>query len=393
MNLDLGHINKVSSVSVVITDEGYYFDVLNVVTKKKELKIASIHNRIKTVDELIKVAGKYSSFILHFSGKGVLNKKLKNTPNFRQKMLFDTNFDDFYFTDVINQEYVFCSMIRKNVANDIINQFNLKLNHVISIASGPFISTALSDILKTDSLQTKNYILQLHNKQLIDFTKNKDSQSKNYYLSNTKVKGYEIYALAHSLVFFKPNKQIVLPQDSTIETLKEETKQKNIFIRFGAAMLLFFLSILMGNMIYLNVLNKKISNNYSILAASEQNLSLVTVLTEEKNRKEKILNSSGLLSKQFLTFYLKEITNSVPSKISFNNIELKPITNEIRNNFKIEIDEKNIYIEGVTVSSNLLSKWIKKLEEKEWTGKIDIINYYFSKGIGEFELKIEIINV
>ena len=45
---------------------------------------------------------------------------------------------------------------------------------------------------------------------------------------------------------------------------------------------------------------------------------------------------------------------------------------------------------GKTPTSNILSEWITKIKQKSWIGKIDILNYVYNKGIGEFELKIEI---
>ena len=94
-----------------------------------------------------------------------------------------------------------------------------------------------------------------------------------------------------------------------------------------------------------------------------------------------------------MSYYLIELSNSVPREISFTRVSVRPYLNEIKKNFKIEIDDNVIYVIGESVSSNLLSEWINKIERKDWIGKIDILSYVYSKGRGEFELKIEIVNV
>jgi hypothetical protein len=106
-----------------------------------------------------------------------------------------------------------------------------------------------------------------------------------------------------------------------------------------------------------------------------------------------MLSSSGLMNKQFLSFFLKEFSNSSPNEIVFDRISIRPYTNEIKKNFKIEINENIIYVLGETQTSNILSEWINQIKQKDWIGKIDILNYVYSKGRGEFELKIEIVNV
>jgi hypothetical protein len=145
--------------------------------------------------------------------------------------------------------------------------------------------------------------------------------------------------------------------------------------------------------VYLDDLNKEISKNYDKLSLSEKTLQQIGVLNQEKDRKEKMLNTSGLLNNRFLSFYLMELSNSLPKNISFSSIAIRPVRNEIKKNFKIDIEQNVIYVMGESMSSNILSKWIKDLKLKDWIGNVDILNYFYTKGRGEFELKIEILNV
>lgn len=394
MNFNLGHITKISSVSVNITDDGYYFNVIVVKQKKGLLEIVKKETRIHTVKELLKITGPYTSFIFHFTGKGILNKKVENRPNYQSNILFNANPDEFYFTDLVTNEFVFSSMIRKTVVQEIIDLFNTKLNHIISISTGPFIVEALKSQINSDQVIANDYSIAFEKNNIVDFDKRESNQLKTYSLDNKTVNHNEIVCLAHAALFFNPKDSIVLPEDDQIFiNNKKETEQKNIFMRFGAGMIIFYFFLLFGNRLYVDTLNKTISTNFEKLALSEQTMQAISKLKEEKLRKEKMLSSSGLLNKQFLSYYLMELSNSLPYAISFTNVSLRPYINEVKRSFKIEIEENIIYVLGESESSNLLSEWIKKLERKDWISKIDILNYFYSKGKGEFELKIEIINV
>ena len=392
MNLNLGHINSIASVNIILKDDNYSFNVVLIKKRKGLLQIVAKTTNVQTVKEVLKITGKYCSVILHFTGKGVLNKKVDNTPNYRSKVFMNANLDDFYFTDVESNNSIFISVIRKSVAQEIIDLFNLKLNHILSVSSGPFITQVLKSQLPFNSILSNEYELTFVKEEIQSFEKLSDIKYKNYTLDNKQVNQNLIPAIAHATLFFTSNNSFVLPNDSFSEA-KLETEQKNIFIRFGAFTLIFFMVILLGNMIYLNQLNKTIQTNYQELSLSEETLKKVGTLSEEESRKTKMLQSSGLMNKQFLAFFLKEISNTTPDEITFDRVAIRPFISEVKNNFKIEINENIIYVLGETPSSNVLSEWITKIKQKSWIGKIDILNYIYNKGIGEFELKIEIVNV
>jgi len=305
----------------------------------------------------------------------------------------NTNLEDFYFTDFVSEEFVFTSVIRKNVVQEIIDLFNVKLNHIIGVSSGPFITNILKSQIIGNSIVVNDFELLFEKQELIGYEKLKQDKVKSYLIDNKKVNQNELSAVAHASLFFLLNDNFILPLDDMFSSSKLETEQKNIFIRFGAFMLIFFIVILLGNMIYLDSLNKRINVNYMELSLSEETLNQVGKLSEEKNRKEKMLSSSGLMNKQFLSFFLKELSNSSPNEIVFDKVSIRPYSNEVKKNFKIEIKENIVYVLGETQTSKVLSEWIEQLNQKEWIGEIDILNYIYSKGRGEFELKIEIINV
>ncbi len=198
-----------------------------------------------------------------------------------------------------------------------------------------------------------------------------------------------IAPVAIGATFFNPTEQIVWADNDTVfQFNKEEARQKNIFMRFGMAMLIFFLVLLFGNYVYLGQLNQTIVDNATYLDDYQEQLGEISTLEDEKNRKERLLQSSGLLNRNFLSYYLMEIGNSVPAAISLDNINVRPISGEIKKRKKIDFQEHKLFVSGRSSTSQILSNWIAEIEDYEWLTKVEILNYAYTKNEGVFELEM-----
>ena len=89
-----------------------------------------------------------------------------------------------------------------------------------------------------------------------------------------------------------------------------------------------------------------------------------------------------------MSFYLSEIGLSVPSQISFESIEVRPLIKDIKKKQKIEFNDRLIYIKGFSATSEMLSEWIEDLKTKDWIQKVEIIEYNLIKNQGAFKLEI-----
>ena len=154
------------------------------------------------------------------------------------------------------------------------------------------------------------------------------------------------------------------------------------------AIMLFFLTILTLNYFYLNHLNQVVLDNSFYLSEYDAQLAEIADLNEEVQRKENLLQSSGLLNKNFLSFYLMEIANSVSKEIIFDEIVLRPLKDEIKPRKKIAFEEHLLLVNGRAKTSHILSRWIEKIEQYEWLSKVDILSYDYVHNEGVFELEI-----
>jgi len=392
MKFDLGHIKKLVVVHAVLKGNAAVFHYLTLKKVKDEIQFLAQGEGFSDLDDLLKKTGKNLPVVLHFSGKGILNKKAIKQENFHHSILLNANIDAFYFTDYLEEKYAFSSVIRKDVVGGYLTRFAENDVHIISISSGPFHAALLGEIINKPNLVVMATKLSLKADSILDFSKiaaGEEIEQRYILLGNERIPNNLIPCAAAGAAFFNPNPKVVFPENETVFTTNfEEAKQKNIFTRFGMGMLFFFLVLLFTNYMYLGHLNQVVMDNEVYLSEYNEQLANIADLEDEKNRKEKLLQSSGLLNKNFLSFYLMEIANSVPNEIIFDEIVLRPLKEEIKQRKKIAFEEHLVLVNGRAETSHELSKWIEKMEEKEWLSKVDILRYEYLKNEGVFELEM-----
>ncbi len=395
MKFDLGHIRKITVIHVVLTETIPVFHYLILKLAKDEIEFVKRGENFRDLAVLLKKTTTQFPILLHFSGKGILNRKAVYQENYHHSILLNAAIDAFYFSDYHEDKFVFSSVIRKDVVDEMVNNFTTKKGIVISISSGPFHSALLNQVLLKETFVVDAIRLHFEDNKLHEFDKvaSDDRQiSESLLLGTERLNANFLPCAAAGAAFFKPNEKVIFPNNDSIFNLaKEEAKQKNSFMRFGMGMLFFFLLILFGNHLYVGHLNQMMTDNTVFLFEYDDQLAEIADLEEEKVRKESLLQSSGLLNKRFLSFYLMELANSVPSSITFDEVVVRPLTDEIKQRQKIAFEEHLVWINGRAESSHVLSRWIEVLEEKEWLSKVDILSYEYIKNEGVFELELVVI--
>jgi hypothetical protein len=388
MKLDLGNINQLVCVTVQMNGEKTIFHYIVMKKVKGEIAFGKMNKRIGTIEELVKEISSRYPVLLHFTGKGILNRKIKREENYRHAILLNAQLDDFYFTDYLEEKLAYCSVIRRNSVHQVLEQFAQNKLNVIGVSSGPFISAPLVSFFDKPTYIIDDVLLSME-KELVHSFERLDDPSGSVKIGVDRIDSELLGAVSLGANYFNPSEKLILSTDSTVfVSNKEDARQKNIFHRFGMALMIFFLSLLALNYFYLGHLNDKIEENFVMLSEFEDQLAMLSTLEEEQDRKENLLRSSGLLNRQFLSFYLAELAYSVPSEITFETIAVRPLIQEIKKKQKIEIYDHLILVSGRSKTSDLLSRWIDELKKEEWLSKVDIVDYTYTKNAGNFKLEI-----
>lgn len=399
MKFDIGHINKIAVVNIVLNGDEQRFHYLILKKVKNEINFVKKAERILDFEVLVKAVANLP-VLVHFTGKGILNRKAVRQENYRHSILLNANMDAFYFSDYLEDKTVFSSVIRKDTVDGFVASFAAQKVQVISISSGPFHAAMLHELIQSkpgmplDKVSVEDISLVFSNGILTDFGRVSDETEVGFQsvmLGDERISHHLLPCAAAGAAFFNPPlaNKVVFPENEPVFAVNlEEARQRNVFLRFGMGMMFFFLLILSANYFYLGHLNQVVADNAVFLMEYDEQLNQIADLEEEKDRKEKLLQSSGLLNKNFLSFYLMEIANSVPKDISFDEIIVRPLQEEIKDRKKIAFEEHLVLINGRARSSHVLSLWIEELEQADWLAKVDILRYDFVKNEGVFELEM-----
>ena len=389
MKLQFGTIKRLISLTVFRNGQNDIYNGFEIKFHKGEIEIVNQFKNIIGTETVIKSIVKNKPVLLHIEGKGVLNKKHEVGPGSNPQIIPHGEHDDFYVTNYTQNHSVYASIVRKTALEGILSEFNEHKIMVISIASGPFIMMAIEQYLDKAQLISRQYKLTVNDHKILDYQKYDANESQLYRIGKDTVSENGISALANAAIFFQPVSSIELPEkDEWALKNIEESEQKVLFQQFGFGLMIFFLIALTGNYLYLQHLNKVHQSNVFQLADFTETFNQINQLEEEKTRKETLLRQSGVLTKKFVSFYMATITNSVPKEISLTEFTVRPTKDEIKAKYKIEVDNQLLMIRGIAKSSHDLSDWLTEIKTFDWIRKVDIEAYEYTKGQGEFYLKI-----
>ena len=78
---------------------------------------------------------------------------------------------DFYFTDYTQGDTVYSSVIRRQIADDILAKLAEAGINTISVTSGPFLVMTIAPFLNKKALETRHYTLETEQGQLNNYRK------------------------------------------------------------------------------------------------------------------------------------------------------------------------------------------------------------------------------
>ena len=338
----------------------------------------------KGLKELLK---KNYPILLHFDGDNVISRTTENKQGYRNSIIFKMNPDDFYFYEYHLDNQIFASLMRKQVVDDMIKLLNESNKFIVHLSIGPFVLSKLFSILKNTTQVFSNFHrLELNDNKLVSFEKT-ENQDYQISISEEVFNQKEIGLIATFLEFKQGNKYIQF-DDTFLITNKNEQKFRKLFQQIGAFSIAFTILVLFVGHQLLNYYIESLGEKESRYSISQQTLVQLNELRDERQLKEKILESSGVIDANYMTQYFVEIGNAVPESITINSIDVGPLLKKIKPNEKTSINSKIIHIIGESKNDDDFNAFMNSLRSISWVKKIEITNYSDDKSGNSFLLKI-----
>lgn len=325
------------------------------------------------LESLIKRVGKSKGYHVHVQGQGVLTRKVESLPNAKEQLIIGGNAQDFYFTCYDDQRHVSAAFMRRSVLEELEKQFEENKWHLLGVSCGEI---PLCSFDKDGSFYGE-YIIVLENGVVTSFERNPGEPQSRYREEVAQSIAKEYSALESSLDFFR------------FEEHELNYKEFTQFKVFGLSLLCGLLCMLVTNYFYQNYLNQSIAELEMELALSNENLSLLDRLDQEKTRKEQLVANAGVTAPKFLSYYLDEIGKTVPKTIDLQELYLFPLDGKLKNKKKVNILNDRIVLQGTSPDNVTLDDWIEHMDRFDWIQSIELLHYgKVSQKQAEFKLEI-----
>lgn len=378
---------KVQVIGVQFGKELSYY-LLKLSNQNNELFVKD-RELYSSFDELSENLDKRSPVILNFSGKGVLNKKVKKEPDYKAKVLLNVNINDFYFYEVHQKNEVFVSVARKAQIEEQLTLFSEAKALVVDYSVGPFSGVSLLPFLEVNEVQSNKTLLQFENNTLIGFSSSV-SEGNSVFIGDQELSNMEIPLFATAVNYYFPNEELVYENDF-LQSNRLEKNYKKYFEFAGAITLGGFFIILLVSYLLLGHYQQKIVESDQGLKMLQETYGKVKTLEKERDDKKAILNESGVFTTNFLSFYINELTIGLPKTINLSTFLLFPTEKKVKQGEKIKLNSNMITIKGESSSNGNFNRWYKGLKKIKWVSKTDIVTYKANKyNRYDFEIKLTI---
>lgn len=356
---------------------------------------AAPQQEFETIAELVKKMGKETAYVLHVEGAGVLNRLVENIPNYKEQLIVNGDKEDFYFTSLPVGNKLLTSFFRKTLIAETMQELQLLKVFVVNVTSG---IPPLAGLGERNLKLHHEYILEITGGEVKRFERSEqnpsDGRKEN---KQVHVDGQLMeYAEAQAKGILQ---QVVNPETKVVGGFEAEEKEEkqtaykeySKFRLLGLSLVFGILLMLIANYFYTNSLNQQVADLEMELALNNENLTIIDRMEQEKIRKGQLLQSSGINSSSFVSYYLNEIGKSVPKTISLFTLNEFPLTQRLKQKQKVEIAQEIIEITGETPSSPVLDDWMEYLNRYEWVNRVELLNYSkTASGKSQFHIQIKI---
>jgi Tfp pilus assembly protein PilN len=320
-----------------------------------------------SVSEIVKHFGNSQAYWLHVQGSGILTRLVDRPEGYHEDLIVSGDKTDFFFSSYTDGERSLVSFFRKKVVEEVVKEFGREKAHLFSCSSGPI--PELIDLVEGKiSTNSSDYIIELKQGKLISLTKREEHTI--FSQQNSKI------ASAILNLFLSPNEHFNFSSKNDIgaNALENFSQQKKFQI-LGLVSVFFILFLLIGNYFYTNSLNQSIVQLEEELALNNGNLSLMDELKGERTRKHQLVENSGFLGNNYISFYLDKIGKSVPSMIDLDQLYVFPLEEKLKEKRKVTVQKQRVEINGITVNNAILDDWIEKLNRFEWVERVELLHY------------------
>lgn len=346
-----------------------------------------------TVEDIAEKLPKSQSVFLIINNDKVITKTIDSEQNDALKLIYKSfpniNLDDFYF-DILSQETThFIALCRKDYINNLINTYAKQKLSITNFSLGNSLIGSIAGFVNHDEIYSSNSKITLKN-NLVKHIEKIDIFPQIYNINGLDIPNQQLLSFSGALqtvLNTNPTKSNISEKKVILEDDFKQARFFNLFTKFGG---LFILVLLLINFFFFNHYYTKVEEYGQMAQINQSTKSQILKLDKTVSKKQKmvddLLKSNGSRS----AFYMNNITHSLPHSILLTRLNYQPLVKRIKVDQIIELKENTINISGKSSNSEVFSKWISDLEQKDWIESTSIVDYGATSTTAT-EFKIQII--
>ena len=363
--------------------------------KKKKVEFDCEEKAFQSVSELSSFIKKNQVICLSLTGRGIITKKIDKPDDFKFSLkhaLPTINEDDFYYQVYDCENYLFITLIRRTMLNNVLEQIEKMKWQIDQIYLGDLTAFSIANILEQNTIQCNSSKLEIQNGNV--YQVQPSIEKEQYLLDGKNILNSSVTSLGSGFIYFS---QADLFSPINCERLiqnKENLQYGRLLNKIGFGSLAVLLLLLLFNQFvqshYLErevLLTEILSNT----ASERKQLSVSKIELEEKR---KLLQSTGLFNPIKLSFYADQLGKEVPTEIILKDLAINPLEGKkTTEGEKAEFSLGTIQIKGSTSNTAVLNAWVKKVKSYSWSKEVTIDHYNQSgqQIEAEFILQIKVV--
>jgi hypothetical protein len=354
----------------------------------------SLHKKLIQIDAKKRYSGSSAKIItdslaeplaITITGKGVLIKKTNRLDVISEgtlQHLFPTfKLAEFYMQHFAAGEHSYISIIRKEIADAVIEAFKKQGVEVFMLSLGPFVVdqvipqiNSYEGILKFDGHQ----VTLNADKTWTAYTYDAEVKSA-FPLKIDIEKMPEEFLVAYATAFqliLNDKLELVEVESEQVSQKLSELMAKQKFKKYGAAALFFFFGLLMLNFLVLSAYN---SNNQELMSKAGQQSYIYEnrqKLEEEVKGKENLVKKLGWNKGYSYAYLCDQIGRSVPKEVLLDELSINSLFGGSTGLIKeTPLETGRLIIKGQTSSIYAINDWIYDLQQKSWVKNVQLEKY------------------
>ncbi len=367
---------------------------VQVTVNGEQLTIGTKRQAEGTLPEILKKAQVGGPVAVSLNGKGILTRKISATESAVEETFRSTfpSLDpaDFYMQQFHATAATYLSIVRKSLADELIQQLETAGMTVLLLSLGPF---PVAHVLKQFNTYGGKFVFDGH-----EVAYAQDGGWDDYHFEAGKRAAFPVkigqetldeqlivaYATAFQLALYKRLPVLAANVPALEDQLDDLEQRKRFNRRFGGVVGTTFVVLLINFCLFSWLLagNDQLQQRVSVTSAKVQN---VEVLKQDAGRKQLLLGKLGWKNRLPLAYLAQQTGSSVPSGLILKGMHIHaPSTADTSS------ADAQIMVKGASTGTDPVNTWMYRLKQQSWVKQVRLDRYSArdADGRSEFQLNI-----